>query len=508
MLRLNIDPEAVWECRSAAARIARDVADFAADKSTVAVERAILRLLGLDGVDEAGIPWPNRLVDCLPRDHLEDGVCYWIGQVLARRDCSLDEAARRLCEGDGLSDEKVDWRSPIEELAEQSSHRIAGQKKRRRELCHRYPPARQPWFYCIVATGNIHEDVVQARAAAQQGAQVIAVIRSTAQSLLDYVPFGATTEGYAGTFATQENFRIMRNSLDEVGKELGRYIFLCNYASGLCMPEIAAMGAQERLDMMLNDAMYGILFRDINMQRTLIDQFFSRRINGSAGIIINTGEDNYLKTDEGLAAAHTVLASQFINQELALLAGLPPGQIGLGHAFELDPEIEDGFLVELSHALLSRQIFPDAPLKYMPPTRYKTGDIFMGYLQDGLFNLASALSGQQIQLLGMLSEAVQTPGVQDRYLALRNARYILRNAGGLAKELRLEPDGRIQARARKVLEECRLLLHRIAEESLFGALERGVFAGIVRGRDEGRGLEGVFRRSDNYYNPFEGGFGD
>jgi beta-lysine 5,6-aminomutase alpha subunit len=34
------------------------------------------------------------------------------------------------------------------------------------------------------------------------------------------------------------------------------------------MPEIAAMGALERLVMMLNDALYGILFRDINMQRT------------------------------------------------------------------------------------------------------------------------------------------------------------------------------------------------------------------------------------------------
>ena len=36
------------------------------------------------------------------------------------------------------------------------------------------------------------------------------------------------------------------------------------------------MGALERLDVMLNDALYGILFRDINMQRTIVDQFFSR----------------------------------------------------------------------------------------------------------------------------------------------------------------------------------------------------------------------------------------
>ena len=72
-----------------------------------------------------------------------------------------------------------------------------------------------PLKYVIVATGNIYDDADQARAAAQAGADVIAVIRSTAQSLLDYVPHGATTEGYGGTYATQENFRIMRAALDD-----------------------------------------------------------------------------------------------------------------------------------------------------------------------------------------------------------------------------------------------------------------------------------------------------
>jgi len=37
------------------------------------------------------------------------------------------------------------------------------------------------------------------------------------------------------------------------------------------MPEIAAMGALERLYVMLNDSLYGILFRDINMKRTFVD---------------------------------------------------------------------------------------------------------------------------------------------------------------------------------------------------------------------------------------------
>lgn len=346
------------------------------------------------------------------------------------------------------------------------------------------------------------QDVPQAQAAAEQGADIVAVIRTTGQSLLDYVPHGATREGFGGTYATQENFRIMRKALDETGEKLGRYIMLVNYCSGLCMPEIAALGALERLDMMLNDALYGILFRDINMERTLIDQNFSRVINAYAGIIINSGEDNYLTTSDAVAEAHTVTASQFINEQLALAAGLSPWQMGLGHAFEIDPDLEDGLIMEIAQAQMARQLFPDAPLKYMPPTKYMTGDIFKGYMQNGLFNLTSVLTGQGIHLLGMLTEAIHTPYIQDRYLAIQNARYIMNNARHLKEELEIVPNGRMQNRASSVLAKAAELLSQVAEIGLFSALERGMFADVKRFRQGGKGLEGVFIKAAEYYNPF------
>ncbi len=138
------------------------------------------------------------------------------------------------------------------------------------------------------------------------------------------MPEGATREGFAGTYATQENFRLMRAALDETSRELGRYVRLTNYASGLCMPEIATLAGLERLDMMLNDSMYGILFRDINPVRTFVDQRFSRQIHARAGIIINTGEDNYLTTADAVDAAHTVTTSQLLNEYFAQ-GGRPRG---------------------------------------------------------------------------------------------------------------------------------------------------------------------------------------
>ena len=268
------------------------------------------------------------------------------------------------------------------------------------------------------------------------------------------------------------------------------------------MPEIAAMGAMERLDMMLNDALYGILFRDINMQRTLVDQYFSRVINGYAGIIINTGEDNYLTTDDAVEAAHTVLASQFINEQFALKAGLPEEQMGLGHAFEMDPSVENGFLYELSQAQMAREIFPNAPLKYMPPTKFMTGNIFKGHVQDALFNMVAIMTNQGIQLLGMLTEAIHTPHLHDRFLSIENAEYIFNNAKDLGNEITFKDGGIIQSRAQKVLADAEELLRQIEKEGLFPTIEKGKFGGVKRARDGGKGLEGVAKKDEGYFNPF------
>jgi beta-lysine 5,6-aminomutase alpha subunit len=268
------------------------------------------------------------------------------------------------------------------------------------------------------------------------------------------------------------------------------------------MPEIAAMGALERLDVMLNDALYGILFRDINPQRTLIDQYFSRVINGFAGVIINTGEDNYLTTADAFEEAHTVLASDLINEQLALLAGLPEEQMGLGHAFEMDPELENGFLYELAQAQMTREIFPKAPLKYMPPTKFMTGNIFKGQLQDALFNIIGIWTKQGIQLLGMPTEAIHTPFMSDRFLAIENAKYIFKNMATIGDEVEFKEDGIIRKRAQFVLDEAIKLLKVIEKEGLFATLEKGNFGNVKRPKTGGKGLQGVAAKAAHYFNPF------
>lgn len=508
MIKLSIDPNKVDKARRAALKIAEDVFSHIEERTTTTVERSILRLYGLDGANEYGVPLPNVVVDQIQKKgRLGSGISYFLANALEYHQIEVQELGEMVDQGkiDLTKVPKQDEgavKERINALAKAGLYRIAAARKKREELFGKYGKGEEPLQYVIVATGNIYEDVEQAKAAARQGADVIAVIRTTAQSLLDYVPYGATTEGFGGTYATQENFRLMRQGLDEVGAEIGKYIRLTNYCSGLCMPEIAVMGALERLDMMLNDSMYGIIFRDINMQRTFVDQHFSRMINGFAGIVINTGEDNYLTTADAYEAAHTVTASQFINEQFALKSGLKEEQMGLGHAFEINPEKEDSFLFELAQALLARQIFPKAPLKYMPPTKYMTGNIFRGYVQNTLFNMAAYLSGQSIHLLGMLTEAIHTPHIQDRFLALQNTRYLFKAMKHLPEEIVLKEDGLINQRAREVLDQAGDMLEEVAKIGLMTAIERGMFAEISRKPEGGKGLDGVVLKEPDYFNPF------
>jgi beta-lysine 5,6-aminomutase alpha subunit len=283
--KLNLNPRLIDSARTAAGNIADDVQNFIDKNTTVTVERTVARLMGVDGVDEIEKPLPNVLIDAIKEGGgLAKGAAFWIGNAMVNTGKTPQEIAEKVSSGEieitklKIADENKIMEA-VYDTANQMVERIKNSRAKRNEYLNTLGNGRKPYLYVIVATGNIYEDVLQAQAAAKQGADVIAVIRTTAQSLLDYVPYGPTTEGFGGTYATQENFRIMRKALDEVGEEEGRYIRLCNYCSGLCMPEIAAMGAIERLDVMLNDALYGILFRDINMQRTLVDQYFSRIIN-------------------------------------------------------------------------------------------------------------------------------------------------------------------------------------------------------------------------------------
>ncbi|MDI1437327.1 lysine 5,6-aminomutase subunit alpha [Polyangium sorediatum] len=507
MAKVPLDHATVDACRAAAAAIADDVQRFIDRHTTVGIERTVARAYGVTGADPEGTPLANALVDRIHKaGHTGRGVAYFLGRALLEGASSAQEAAEQIAYGGASLDVEGgptthECRGALELETQRAIARMDEARRAREVFKARFPAAELPLKYVIVATGNIYDDAVQAKAARFAGADIVAVIRATAQSLLDYVPEGPTTEGYGGTYATQENFRIIRKAADEASEETGKYLAQTNYSSGLCMSEIAWMAAVERLDMLLNDAMYGILFRDINMERTFVDQYFSRRIVARSGIVINTGEDNYLTTADAVEKAHTVLASQFINEAFARRAGLSDDQMGLGHAFEIDPWLEDSFLLEVAQAQLVRQIFDKHPIKWMPPTKFKTGDVFHSHVHDAMFNLAGVMTHQSIELLGMFSEAIHTPLLMDRYLALKSAKYVFGTAKHLGDEIQWKPGGIVERRAKEVLHKAHELLDQVKGDGIWDAIGGGAFGDVKRRRTGGKGHAGVAARDPEYLNP-------
>lgn len=505
---LDLDEKSVAECFTHSKAIAQDVTKSTDGHSSVSIERSIARLLGIDGVNGHDVPVPNLVVDqLLATDALCRGVAWWIGAAMYSTGYTAPEVGAAVARGELHLQDYADVSGEdavrtIQQAADEAWKTIANIRDQRRARRARIGESAGTSVYVLTATGNVYEDVVHARTVANYGGDIIALIRSTAQSLLDYVPYGPTTEGYGGTFATQANFRILRRALDDWADEHGRYVRLSSFCSGLCMPEIAVMGALEGLDNMVNDAMYGTLYRDINMKRTFLDQRVSRAINGAAGIVINTGEDNYLRTSDAVDEAPAVVASQMINYALARECGVPNEQIAVGNAFEIDPNVPNSLLMEWAQAQLTRELFPDCPVKFMPPTKHMDGNLLRTHAADTLFNLVTTATRQGIQTIGVPTEGIFTPHIHDRALALESVSYVARAAQDLHDEILFRPGGRVQRRAQQVLADATDMLRSIREQGLFGAITAGRFGGVARNPDQGRGRDGIIRCTPDYLDPF------
>jgi beta-lysine 5,6-aminomutase alpha subunit len=192
-MELRIDREAVANCRDLAAAIAAPVSAFIDAHSTVSVERAVLRLLGVDGVGPEEVPVANLIVDALSPEDRARGAALAFGRGLAQTGLEPKKLGEQIASGaltleqfSSVPDEAA--REIVRRYAKRSLDQIASRREERREKLLRLPQAPPPLLYVIVASGNIYEDRTAAVAAAEGGAQIIAVIRSTAARLRSVRP--------------------------------------------------------------------------------------------------------------------------------------------------------------------------------------------------------------------------------------------------------------------------------------------------------------------------------
>ena len=165
----------------------------------------------VDAVDHIPVSYthllPNVVVDHLMANSLlPAGAAWTIGNAMVETGKDPQGVAEAVNSGEldlgkipAHSDAEI--RAAITPVVNATVARINKNVAKRNSYLKEWGDKEGPYLYIIVATGNIYEDITQAKAGAKQGADIIAVIRTTGQSLLDYVPYGATTEGFGGTYA-------------------------------------------------------------------------------------------------------------------------------------------------------------------------------------------------------------------------------------------------------------------------------------------------------------------
>ena len=94
----------------------------------------------------------------------------------------------------------------------------------------------------------------------------------------------------------------------------------------------------------------------------------------------------------------------------------------------------------------------------------------------------------------MLTEAIHTPFMMDRFLAVDNARYVMNNMAAFYDDMEFREDGIVRTRAPEVLDQTMDFLAETEDTGLFDAIAQGHFADVKRPKDGGKGLEGLVKK--------------
>ena len=100
MINLQLDQAQIDRARDHARRIARQVFDEMQAFTTTTVERATLRLMGIDGVDENYVPLPNRVVEHLQQQGLlQSGAALAVADAMRTLDLTAQQVAEKVTDG-------------------------------------------------------------------------------------------------------------------------------------------------------------------------------------------------------------------------------------------------------------------------------------------------------------------------------------------------------------------------------------------------------------------------
>ena len=370
--------------------------------TTVGRERALLRLLGVGGLDAAGRPLAWSVVDRFlagGRDRLGGGVVLPFAMALVEYDLDPQRLALDVASGAvdlGMEAEllrEADRRALAEEearrLAAAALERIDANRTARRELLDVLGDPVRPWIGTTIGEIEIEPALAEMRAAVAAGADLVAVDIPIGRELTDRLrdagldapvwrprtDLAVSASHDIAPTGSQRALAALRRELDEVAAERRGYIRIASAPPALGAPESAVVAAFERVDLVTCDPLAEIVAGRVAPDRALADQAFAHGLLARAGVVVGLGPGPLVVAPDLSAGvpsdpatrAGRALALQLLAVAVARGNGVPAEQLAVGAipAWTVDePEPAGRAAAEIA---VRRALFPDLGLVLEEP---------------------------------------------------------------------------------------------------------------------------------------------
>jgi hypothetical protein len=397
------------ELRERAEMIAAPLRAAAAAQTTLACERAMLRLFGVGGLDRDGRPLALEVSErlaALGPARLGGGISLPFAAAADEYDLEPQALALEIAHGN------VDLGLEAELLRE-PERRAAAERRVREWLAsawqrfdaNRVARAELRQLLGDMAATPIGVELAEATAgeAAEAAARLVAAgadaiwVRVPRDRELrrglgeELEPADATQPTRLAPAGSQRGLALLREALDEAGLEARRYIRLASSSLGLAAPEQAVVAGLERVDVVASDPVASIIEFGVQPARAFADHQFALRLHARSGVQLVLGAGPMATAPElarGLPAdpasqAGRALALQAVSVALSSGQGIPPERILLG---AVPPLARDAALAgqALAEVSLRRLVFSEHGLIFREPQAAGSDGGWTAWLQAWL----------------------------------------------------------------------------------------------------------------------------
>jgi hypothetical protein len=374
--------------------------------TTLGQERALLRLLGVTGLDRSGSPLAGAAVDrwlASARDGLGGGIALPFAMALTEYDVDPQQLALDVASGAiDLALEAQLLREPdrrkvavteARRLVAIAVERIDADRVARRELLDLLGDAPRPWIGTTLAEPDVDDALDEAAAVASAGFDLLRVEVPIGRELADRMQSAGMEppEWHARERRTtrrgdidedpapsgsQRALARLRRAADGVAAQRRGYVRLGTAIPPLGVPEGAVVAAFERVDLVEADPVAEIVVGGVDPDRSLADHAFARRLHRRAGTYVSIGPGPLVVAPDLVSGVPSdpatrsgrALALQLLGVALARADGIAADRIVVGGYPAWVADEPSGVARILAEVDLRRSLFPEHLIRFDEPS--------------------------------------------------------------------------------------------------------------------------------------------